>query len=280
MLRREYIALHCIAMKCSISTVHYQNAMLTNKSPLLLHLDSWMLQAVIAYGEDIINIIMISHFLGLRAMICYSNVWFFVNLTHIINSAWYSAIYKHVNIACGQETDEGYVTAGNYIKIGMAGNFFISIPTAILTVLCMPYMMNLLGYHQSIVDLSQEYSIVVVSSRLLSSTSGILNSVMDMEGRAKFVTIFEFWESLIGIILTLAFVTSIGPSLVTLGVFHLILDIVATGMFFFWVITKRGWYKGYSDGIFSPLSPVVSFNNIVPMFHVPQYIVFRDGLIC
>jgi len=238
-----------------------------------------MLQSVIAYGEDIIYIIIISHFLGLRAMICYSNVWFIASLTHIINDAWYSAIYKHVNIACGQETDEGYVTAGKYIKIGMAGNFFISVPTAILTVLCMPWMMNLLGYHQSIVDLSQQYSIVVVLSRLMSSTSGLLNSIMDMEGRAKFVAIFEFWESLIAIVLTLAFVTSTGPSLLSIGVFHLILDLVATGIFFFWVIEKRGWYVGYSDGIFSPLSSVVSFNNVVSMFHVPEHILFRYLLI-
>ena len=217
-----------------------------------------MLQAVVSYGEDIVTIIIISHYMGLRAMICYSNVWFIVNLTHLINSAWYNSIYKHVNIACGIETDEGFVTAGKYINLGMAGNVIISIPTAIITVLCVPRIMDLLGYDESIVDLSQGFSVVVVISHLMATTCGILNCVMDMEGRAKFVTVFEFWESLIGIILTLIFVSTSGPSLVTLSLFHLLLDIVATGFFFYWVIVKKGWYDSYSDGIFSPLSSMVS----------------------
>jgi hypothetical protein len=110
--------------------------------------------------------------MGLRAMLCYSNVWYIVKLMHIINDAWYSAVYKYVNVVCAQETDKAYTaSAGRLISLGMIGNDITLPPipsfSIIITVLFMPDIMKLCGYDESIVQLSQGYALIVVINRLV-----------------------------------------------------------------------------------------------------------------
>jgi MatE. len=195
--------------------------------------------------------------MGLRAMLCYSNVWFIVKLMHIVNDAWYSAVYKYVNVVCAQETDEAYTSAGRLISLGMIGNIVMSIPFSIITVLFMPDIMKLLGYEESIIDLSQGYALIAVINRLVSSTSDILSSILDLEGYAKFNAVFDFWVSLCDLIVVLIFVVWSQPSLKALGVCHLILDLISTGIFYYMTF-KKGCFECYTRGIFGCLDISVS----------------------
>lgn len=226
--------------------------MLTN-----LILCRWTLQAIVSYGSDMTTIIMISHFMGLRAMICYSHVWYITGMTHILLSAWYSAIYKHLNQACALETVEGYHSAGHLTRIGIVGNFLLSIPISILTVIFMPNMMNLLGYDGAIVVLSQQYAVVVIINYLLSSTSELLYCILDLEGYAKFTAIFEFWESGLGLLCDFVFIVCFSPSLVALGIFHLIFELASTFVYY-GIVWSRGWFNGYTGGLMSPIESWVS----------------------
>jgi len=210
-----------------------------------------MVQSVVTYGAGIITLSILSHFMGLGAMICYSNVWFIAGMTHIINDAWYSATYKHINIACGLETEEGYLSAAEYIQTGMIGNFLLSIPCSIITVCFMPNIMQVIGYDESVVAISQGYSILVVLSKLLSSSSSILYSVLDIEGYAKFATVFDFWESISNIIAILIFTSAFRPSLVAFGIFQLSLDIGFTALFFYITFTRKGLYEDFEEGLFA-----------------------------
>merc|ERR1719491_1206327 len=45
----------------------------------------WMFQSVIADGSSIMSVMMISHFLGLKDMLVYSNVWFIIYLAFVVN---------------------------------------------------------------------------------------------------------------------------------------------------------------------------------------------------
>ncbi len=135
--------------------------------------------------------------MGLAYMICYSNVWFIIGIAHVINDAWYDATYQHVNAAVGLETDEGYKQAGKYVRLGMIGNFLLSVPVSILAVVFMPNIMTFFGYKQLVVDMSQSYAAVSVLNNLLGTTSGFLSFILDIEGHAKFNAIYGFWEALI-----------------------------------------------------------------------------------
>ena len=98
--------------------------------------------------------------------------------------------------------------SGTLIKIGMVGNFFLSIPASILAVICMPGIMAWFGYHNSVVEVSQSYAAVAVINNLLGTTANLLTFVLDIEGHAKFNAIFEFWEALFSVGLTYMFVVS------------------------------------------------------------------------
>lgn len=230
----------------------------------------WALQSIVSYGEDIATIVIISHFMGLRAMLCYSNVWFIVKLMHLVNDAWYSAIYKYVNIACAQETDEAYESAGRLISLGMIGNVILSIPFSTLTVHFMPDIMRLLGYEDTVVSLSQGYALIAILNRLISSTSDILGSILDLEGYAKFNAVFDFWTSLCDLAVVLIFVSWFRPSLLALGICHLILDILSTGIFYFLTI-RRGCFDGYARGIFActDISPLLSDLRVIGSATIP-----------
>lgn len=98
--------------------------------------------------------------------------------------------------------------SGTLIKIGMVGNFLLSIPVSILAVICMPGIMTWFGYHESVVDISQSYAAIAVINNLLGTTANLLTFVLDIEGHAKFNAIFEFWEALFSVGLTFLFVVS------------------------------------------------------------------------
>ena len=183
-------------------------------------------------------------------MLCYSNVWFIIKLLHIVNDAWYSAVYKYVNIACAQETDEAYVAAGRLISLGMLGNMLISVPFSIISVRFMPEIMEMLGYEESIIDLCQGYALIAVINHLLSSTSDILSSLLELEGYAKFNAVFDFWTSLLDILVVLVFAAWLRPNLLALGICHLVLDMVSTGIYYY-LSFKKGCFEGYKDGFFS-----------------------------
>lgn len=182
-------------------------------------------------------------------MLCYSNVWFIVKLMHIVNDAWYSAVYKYINVACAKETNEACISAGRLISLGMMGNVIMSIPFSIITVRFMPDIMELLGYEESIVSLSQGYALIAVINHIVSSTSDILASILDLEGYAKFNAVFDFWTSLCDLIVVFIFVLWWQPSLKALGVCHLILDLISTGIFYY-LTFKKGCFEGYTRGMF------------------------------
>ncbi len=208
------------------------------------------MQSIISYGSDTITIIFISHFMGLRAMIVYSHVWYIAEICHMVLSAWYEGIYKHVNYACSLETIDGYHSAGHLTKVGMIGITMLSIPCGIITVVFMPFMMGLLGYDGAIVVAAQQYAIVVVFNYFISSIGSILYCILDLEGYAKFAAIYEFWESVLCITATFIFITVSSPSLFAVGIFHLFFDTIST-VFYFYIVYKKGDLDGYIGGFLS-----------------------------
>lgn len=190
-------------------------------------------------------------------MLCYSYVWYITDLTHIPLDAWYNAIYKHMNNACSLETAEGYHSAGHLTCIGIIGTVMLSIPLGLLTVVFMPSAMRLFGYEGAIVILSQEYAMVVVLNNLLTSVSGVMYIILDLEGYAKFTAIFEFWESGASLLAELFFIVVFSPSLLSLGIFHLTLEIASTATYFT-IVWRNGWLNGYIGGLTSPVESWVS----------------------
>ena len=219
-----------------------------------------MAQSIVSDGSSIVTVALISHYMGLRAMICYSNVWMVVYTVFLINDAWYDTVYKHVNVSASTKTKAGYLSAGLYLKVGVIGNFLMAIPFSILAVLFMPYILRWIGYDEIITEMSTGYALVAVLNNLFDSTTGLIDCVLDIEGHATFTAIFEFWDSIICAFLQYLFMRQYRPNLWQLGLFHLAEDVVFTAIYFFITGFYKRWFQPYREGIRSPLKSSVSFH--------------------
>ena len=218
-----------------------------------------MIQSIIADGSSIVTVMIISHYMGLRELICYSNVWFVINTVYLINDPWYDTVYKHVNVAAASGTEEGYRSGGLYLKIGVIGNFILALPLSIVSVVYMPTILRWIGYDESIVEISQSYALVAAVNNFFESTTGLIDCVLDIEGHAKFTALYEFWESIICTFVDILFVRIYQPTLWELGLFHLAADVVSTTIYFIITGYYKRWFECYREGLRVPVSSAVSF---------------------
>ena len=219
----------------------------------------WMFLSLISTGSSIFTVMIISHYMGLRDMLCYSGVWFVIYLAFVVNDAWYNAIYKHVNVSAALETKEGYAVAGKYIQIGVVGNFLISLPLSVLSVIYMPTIIRWLGYDEAVAEISQGYAAITLANNLIDTTAAIIDCVLDIDGHGKYTAVFELWDTIFSGVLVFGFVREYHPNLLELGVFHFVLDIVATMIYFLITWKRKKWFDSYSEGLFAPIWSMVSY---------------------
>lgn len=217
-----------------------------------------MFQSVIADGSSIISVMMISHFLGLKDMLVYSNVWFIIYLAFVMNDAWYNALYKHVNISAALETTDGYTAAGRYVKIGVVGNLVSAIPLSILSIIFIPQILTGIGYHESVALAARPYTAVAIANNLFDTTMGIIDCVLDIEGHAKWGAAFDFWDTIFHLIASFFFLKYVPCTLWMYGLFTFGLTLLST-MVYFWITWKRkDWFDEYKKGLATPFFQLVS----------------------
>lgn len=217
-----------------------------------------MIQAIIADGSSIITIMIISHYMGLREMICYSNVWFVMYMVYIVNEPWYDTVYKHVNVASAVGTKDGYRLGGLYIKIGVIGDFLVALPLSVAAVAYMPTIFRWIGYDEATAEMSQSYAAIVALNSMFDSTTGLLDCILDIEGHAGFTAAFEFWETLIHFPIEYLFIRWYEPSLWELGIFHFTADLVSTAIYFIMTGYFKRWFASYREGLKAPIRSAVS----------------------
>jgi hypothetical protein len=184
-------------------------------------------------------------------MICYTWVWYIIELFHFGSSALFNAIYLHVNNAISLETDEGHFLAGKYLQLAVVGNILICIPASILVVMATSPIMTMVGYGPKVIVTCQKYAVIACLSNLWESTSNMLTIVLDIDGHAKYNAIFDFWDEVFGVVSTLAIVPIFTPSLATLGCIFFIQDIAMTLVFVYLTHTRNRWYDRYIEGFTS-----------------------------
>lgn len=214
--------------------------------------------SIIEDCSSIVTIMIISRYMGLREMICYSNVWFVMSTAYIINSPWYDTVYKHVNVSAATCSPEGYRAGALYLKIGVIGDFLIALPLTITAVVYMPDILLWIGYDESIAEISQNFAAIAAFNSMFDSTAALIDCVLDIEGHAGFTAMYEFWETVLYIPLELLFVSKYQPNLTELGLFHVAADVISTALYFIITGYHKRWFKSYRDGFNAPITATVS----------------------
>ena len=238
-------------------------SMRANRIPHNILNYSWMIQSIIADGSGIVSIMVVARYMGLREMICYSNVWFIITTAFFINDVWYDTIYKHVNVSAAVGTDEAYYTAGSYVKIGVVGNFLLALPFGIASVIFMPNILTWIGYDEIIASMSQSYAVIAFAANLFDTSSGIIDCVLDIEGHAKFTAVYEFWESLICTPMEFFFIKHYRPNLWQLGIFHIAETVLSTAIYFVITGHLKKWFSNYRSGLRAPIFSEVSVTSFL-----------------
>lgn len=215
---------------------------------------------MIADGSSIITVMIISHYMGLREMICYSSVWFVLYTVLLVNDVWYDTVYKHVNVSAASETEEGYRTAAVYLKVGVVGDFVMALPMCAIAVYFMPDILLLIGYDESVAEISLAYGAISAVNCLFDSATGTVDMVLDIGGHASFTAVYEFWESIVSAAIEFFFISRYLPSLWQLGVFHFCLDVLSTVIYFAYTAGYKNWFSDYREGWKASVFEAVSFS--------------------
>ena len=203
--------------------------------------------------SSIITIALISHYIGTPEMICYSYVWFLLDASHLISDAMYNSLYKHANNCVAAETDEGYEKAGKYIRICMLFNNLISIPICTGMVFAMGPFMRMFGYGPKIVNLSKNYTIIASITKVISTCTGFVSIIPDIDGHADFDAMYGLFDSLADIAVAMFVIPIVQPTLLQLGLIHLLQDILSTIVYLSIAGCMKGWFNKYKSGIFGKL---------------------------
>jgi len=216
-------------------------------------LGPWIMQALAVDTADLLQMMLISHFMGLGDMICYSNVWFLLGTVQMISSAWQGSAYKHFIAAVAQESSDGNRLAGQYLQLATNGTILLMLPVTLIISVWMPTIMDWFGYDDEIVEISRYYVIVAAINQLIDYVGYNFSALLEIQGYAKFNAIFDFWESLVGLVSCGLFIVLFRPSLLVLGIFHLLLDITGTIYYMYLTFEKNGWFEQYHDGMVTPM---------------------------
>ena len=218
----------------------------------------WTISSFISYLSSIVAIALISSYMSVAAMICYSYVWFIIEAAFIYSSALYNSLYKHVNNAVATETEEGYNKAGKYIRVCILINLIISVPISIGVVYGMGPIMKFYGFGDAMVQMCHGYTIIAVVHNFARTTSGFVTITTDIDGYADFNAKYAFFDSLVDIALSAFVIPLCRPSLVQLGLIHFANDIISTAFYYYLTHYRWGWYDVYRTGMGSALTYDVS----------------------
>lgn len=209
----------------------------------------WTVVSVISYSADFLLVLIISHFMGNAAMITYSNVWFIIGFFNLVSGGIYGSCYKHVNNAIADGSSH---LVGEYIQISIILNTLISVPACIAAVCFMETIMAYYGYVDAVVNMSASYATVASISYILEGNLGMACTVLDIDGHAKFNAVWGLWESLGSILFSLFVIIAFEPTLLQLGIIHVVEGIIENAVYIYVVYSKKGWMDAYIGGMTSP----------------------------
>ncbi len=123
--------------------------------------------------------------------------------------------------------------------------------------------MSWIGYDEEIVDMSKGFAAVASISQISNNFSSLFSSLLEIEGYAKFNAIYDFWDSLVSILLCFIFIFLFRPSLLALGIFHCLLDVSSAIYYMYLTFEKREMFECYHEGIVAPIDFSVSFTRLI-----------------
>eukprot|EP00578_Thalassiosira_sp_NH16_P009081 CAMPEP_0181115382 /NCGR_PEP_ID=MMETSP1071-20121207/21402_1 /TAXON_ID=35127 /ORGANISM="Thalassiosira sp., Strain NH16" /LENGTH=743 /DNA_ID=CAMNT_0023199585 /DNA_START=430 /DNA_END=2661 /DNA_ORIENTATION=- len=245
-----------------------------NETKRILHLAvPFSLSAVAGTIADLVILALISHYLGTDAMIAFTMVDIIVGISASFMGGWVEAISSLVSMAFGAEN---YELAGQYVQTACVGYALGEIPMAFVWGFSIRNIILLMGFPDSVADLSQEFVWVKVASNMMEGLNECVLDFLEVIEKEAYANAIYCLSSMVEVCLVLLFVSKFDATLVIVG----LVGLVNETMFFFinvLIPNKMGWLRKYEIGLFGRCScrntPVLK-----EVFHVALPLAFGSVL--
>ena len=210
----------------------------------------WIFGSIVGELADVTTVALIAFYIGNDSMIAYITIELLLSMLQLLSYGVYDACYKLANIAISSE-NEG--RAGEIAKVSICLSILTSLPALIVSIFWMEDPLLLFGYGRFICDVGPKYAIMSSLMSLMDSSSSIISALVDLNGGANFNSVYDFWDSIISLVLTFVAVAFLQQSLFGLGILWLVIE-VASAVVYVCTLGRQGFLKPFFEGTRSHFS--------------------------
>ena len=210
----------------------------------------WIFGSIVGQLADIATVALIAFYIGNDSMIAYITIEFLLSMLKILSYGVYDACYKLANIAISSGNED---RAGEIAKVSICLSILTSLPALIVSIFWMEDLLLLFGYGRFICHIGPKYATMSSLMSLINSSSSIISALVDLNGKASFNSVYDFWESVISLALTFVAVAFLQLSLFGLGILWLVIDVVSA-VVYVCTVGRQGFLKPFFEGTRSHFS--------------------------
>ena len=203
----------------------------------------WIFGSIVGQLADIATITLIAFYIGNDSMIAYITIEFLLSVLQLLSYGVYDACYKLANIAISSGNED---RAGKIAKVSICLSILTSLPALIVSIFWMKDLLLLFGYGQFVCHIGPKYAIMSSLMSLMDSSSSIISALVDLNGGANFNSVYDFWDSVINLVLTFVAVAFLQQSLFGLGILWLVID-VASAVVYVCTVGRKGFLKPFFE---------------------------------
>lgn len=206
--------------------------------------------AVADTTADLVILAIISQYIGTDSMIAYAMTDVIVGISASFMGGWVEAISSLGSMAYGAGNFE---LAGQYVQNACIGYVLCEIPMAFVWGFSIGHIMLLMGFDESIAELSQSFVWVKVAINMMEGLNECVMDFLEVIEKEAYANVMFCLSSGTQVGLAALFAIYMEANLVILGLVLL----VNQALFFFinvLIPNKLGWFRRFEDGLFGRCS--------------------------
>ena len=186
---------------------------------------------------------LIALYIGNDSMITYITVEFVLSMLQLISYGFYEACYKLANLAISSDDEK---RAGRIAQVSAYLSLIACAPAFIVSIFWMEDILMFFGHGRYMRSIGASYAVLSSLMSLFDAYSSMYSALVDLNDGAHFNAVFDFYDSIVGLSLTLVAVALLDMNLISLGVIWLVYHVLVT-IFYFVRIRRRGFLEPFFD---------------------------------
>jgi len=206
----------------------------------------YMIQGITGGINEIIQVAIIGHAIGLTEANAFIMVSFLMKLTFTVVYGFQEAIGVLVPQADGAGND---LMVGRYLQIGIVFTILFLIPGLLVWSFFMYDTIIWFGFDEATAIIAQNYTYSILLAKMAENVDGCLTEFLDVIDRELYITIYSVVSEIVSTGMLVAIAYSGMSSMVLIGVAETAVSVtlLVTNLV---IIINKGWLDDYEEGLF------------------------------